>query len=145
MTILLTLLIVVILLVVTTLWSKKLRNHLRLGLDLLDLVRLLITLRLQAFNVRHRDWSVVDMFEDCVALHGDDAAIAMAEPVSSISYSELDRRSNQIARWALQQRLGKGDAIALVMPSCPDYGIEIDKHKHLVHSLHRYCKRGSWL
>lgn len=31
-------------------------------------------------------------------------------------------RSNQVAHWARSQGLGKGDAIALVMPSCPDYG-----------------------
>lgn len=31
-------------------------------------------------------------------------------------------RSNQVAQWALSQGLGKSDAIALVMPSCPDYG-----------------------
>lgn len=31
-------------------------------------------------------------------------------------------RSNQIAHWARRQGLGKGDVVALVMPSCTDYG-----------------------
>ncbi|CAN0468411.1 unnamed protein product, partial [Hapterophycus canaliculatus] len=31
-------------------------------------------------------------------------------------------RSNQVAHWALRQGLKKGDVVALLMPSCPDYG-----------------------
>ncbi|CAM9341654.1 unnamed protein product [Laminaria digitata] len=61
------------------------------------------------------------MFEKCATRYGDSPAIIMAEPVSCTTYAQLDRRSNQVAQWALSQGLGKGDAIALVMPSCPDY------------------------
>ena len=42
-------------------------------------------------------------------------------PVASLILA-CPPRSNQVAQWALSQGLGKGDAIALVMPSCPDYG-----------------------
>ncbi|CAM9226577.1 unnamed protein product [Ascophyllum nodosum] len=99
----------------------KLRGAVQLLLDLLDLVMLLLTLKVKAARVRGVDWSAVDLFEESVAQHGDSPAIIMAEPACTVTYEQLDRRSNQIAHWALRQGLGKGDVISLVMLSCPDY------------------------
>ena len=38
-----------------------------------------------------------------------------------LSYRALAERSNQYARWALNQGLGKGDAVCLIMPNRPEY------------------------
>src|SRR2546422_697539 len=38
-----------------------------------------------------------------------------------LTYRALVRRSNQYARWALEQGLAKGDAVCLMMPNRPEY------------------------
>ena len=38
-----------------------------------------------------------------------------------LGYRALARRANRYARWALQQNLGKGDVVCLLMPNCPEY------------------------
>jgi fatty-acyl-CoA synthase len=38
-----------------------------------------------------------------------------------LTFREFDARVNQIARWAKNQGVGKGDTVALLMPNCPDY------------------------
>jgi fatty-acyl-CoA synthase len=38
-----------------------------------------------------------------------------------LSYGMLAERVNRYARWALGQELGKGEVVALLMPSCPEY------------------------
>lgn len=40
----------------------------------------------------------------------------------AVSVDAHRHRSNQVAYWALSQGLQKGDVVALIMPSCPDYG-----------------------
>jgi fatty-acyl-CoA synthase len=49
-----------------------------------------------------------------------DAPALLAEG-ECLSYGELAERSNQYARWALAQGLGKGGVVCLLMPNCPDY------------------------
>ncbi|PPQ29688.1 long-chain-acyl-CoA synthetase [Rhodopila globiformis] len=39
----------------------------------------------------------------------------------SLSYHALAARANQYARWAVANGLGRGDAVALLMPNCPAY------------------------
>jgi fatty-acyl-CoA synthase len=38
-----------------------------------------------------------------------------------LSYEGLAKRANQYARWALRQRIAKGDVVCLIMPNCPEY------------------------
>ena len=51
--------------------------------------------------------------------YGD--ALALLSDGSSLTYRELAERSNQYARWALEQGLRKGDTVCLLMPNQPDY------------------------
>jgi fatty-acyl-CoA synthase len=39
----------------------------------------------------------------------------------SLTYEQLARRINQYARWALQQKLGAGEVVCLLLQNCPDY------------------------
>src|SRR5579863_8698764 len=38
-----------------------------------------------------------------------------------VSYRVLGQRINRYARWALDEGLGDGDAVCLLMANCPDY------------------------
>jgi fatty-acyl-CoA synthase len=48
-------------------------------------------------------------------------APALLSAHESLSYAELAARSNRYARWALDQGLGKGDIVGLMMPNRPEY------------------------
>src|SRR6201999_1680493 len=39
----------------------------------------------------------------------------------TMSYRELDRAANRVARWARGQGIGHGDAVALLMENRPEY------------------------
>ncbi len=58
-------------------------------------------------------------FDDVAAMRGDAPAILFEK--GGYSFRELSERSRRYARWGLAQGLRKGDAIALVMESRPDY------------------------
>jgi fatty-acyl-CoA synthase len=47
--------------------------------------------------------------------------LALVSPGGSFTYEGLAARTNQYARWALRQRIGKGGTVCLLMPNCPDY------------------------
>ena len=51
--------------------------------------------------------------------HGD--APALLNERGTLSYRALAARANRYARWALARGVGKGDAVGLLMPNCPDY------------------------
>src|SRR5437773_7732628 len=51
-------------------------------------------------------------FGDKIALIGEHEAL---------SFRELAALSNRFARWALEQGLGRGHVVCLVMHNCPDY------------------------
>jgi fatty-acyl-CoA synthase len=51
--------------------------------------------------------------------HGDRPALLGAG--EQVSYRSLAARANQYARWAMAGGLGKGDAVGLLMPNCPEY------------------------
>lgn len=46
---------------------------------------------------------------------------ALLSERESFTYRELAARTNRYARWALAQRLGKGDTVCLLMPNRPEY------------------------
>ena len=48
-------------------------------------------------------------------------APALLSERESFSYSELAGRANQYARWALEQKLEKGDVVCLLMTNRPEY------------------------
>src|SRR5438046_9660898 len=48
-------------------------------------------------------------------------APALLSDRECLDYRALAERSNQYARWALDQGLGKGDAVCLIMPNRPEY------------------------
>jgi len=55
------------------------------------------------------------------AVHKDKPAVIMGETGESLSYAELERRSNQIARLFRDQGLEPGDHIAILMENRLDY------------------------
>src|SRR5579884_4110753 len=48
-------------------------------------------------------------------------AAALIGTQQTLSYRALAGRINRYARWALAQRLGKGETVCLFMPNRPDY------------------------
>lgn len=59
------------------------------------------------------------MLEDLAGTYGDRPAL-LGEG-ECLSFRELAVRSNRYARWAVEQCLGFGDVVCLLMPNCPDY------------------------
>lgn len=66
---------------------------------------------------RHRILPVV--IEELADQYGD--APALLSDRESFSYRELAARSNQYARWAMEQGIQKGDVVALLMTNRPEY------------------------
>ena len=60
-----------------------------------------------------------DKIESVAARYPDN--IALVSDGESLTYAEMNGRSNRYARWAMAQGLGKGDAIALLMPNRAEY------------------------
>ena len=60
-----------------------------------------------------------DKIESVAARFPDSVALVSAE--ETYTYAQMNARSNLYARWALAQGLGKGDAIALLMPNRAEY------------------------
>jgi fatty-acyl-CoA synthase len=59
------------------------------------------------------------VIEELAETRGDAPALLSAH--ECLTYRALDDRANRYARWALEQNLGKGDAVCLVMPNRPEY------------------------
>jgi fatty-acyl-CoA synthase len=59
------------------------------------------------------------VIEELAETHGDAPALLSAR--ECLTYRALDDRANRYARWALEQNLGKGEAVCLVMPNRPEY------------------------
>ena len=59
------------------------------------------------------------VLDELAARYGD--APALIADDEALSFADLARRSRRYSRWAIGQGLGKGDAVALVMPNRPDY------------------------
>jgi fatty-acyl-CoA synthase len=59
------------------------------------------------------------VIEDMARKRGD--ALALISAPESLSYEALAARANRFARWALAQKLRKGDVVGLMMPNRPEY------------------------
>jgi len=59
------------------------------------------------------------VIEELAETRGDATALLAAG--ECLTYRTLDDRANRYARWALEQNLGKGEAVCLVMPNRPEY------------------------
>ena len=59
------------------------------------------------------------VIEELAQSRGDAPALLSAS--ECLTYRALDARVNRYARWALEQNLGKGEAVCLVMPNRPEY------------------------
>ncbi|KAI2668972.1 Long-chain fatty acid transport protein 1 [Labeo rohita] len=86
-----------------------------------DFVGLQVLLRVK-FSIRHyiRTRSTVpSIFAQRVALHPDKPALVEESTGEVWSFSELDRRSNAVAQWAIAQGWRSGDVVAIFMESRP--------------------------
>jgi fatty-acyl-CoA synthase len=54
-------------------------------------------------------------------VQGDAPALIAAAGGESLTYRALVARANRYAHWALDQRLGNGDTVCLMMPNRPEY------------------------
>lgn len=76
-------------------------------------------LELTASIPRNRDRVMSTVIEDLAARSG--AAAALLSDRECFTYRELAERSNQYARWALEQGIVKGDVVGLLMTNRPEY------------------------
>ena len=76
-------------------------------------------LELTAPIARNRDRILPTVIEELAARFGD--APALLSDRECLTYRALAERSNQYARWALEQGLAKGDVVCLLMPNRPEY------------------------
>ena len=60
-----------------------------------------------------------DVVQELAARFG--GAPALLSATERLSFAQLAQRANRYARWALAQRIGKGDVVVLLMPNRPDY------------------------
>src|SRR4029079_11984179 len=59
------------------------------------------------------------VIEELADRHGD--APALISDRERLSYRELAARANRYARWALREKLAKGETVCLLMPNRPEY------------------------
>ncbi len=76
-------------------------------------------LELTAPIPRNRDRIMSTVIEELAARSGD--APALLSDRERLSYRGLAARSNQYARWALEQRIAKGEVVCLLMTNRPEY------------------------
>lgn len=66
--------------------------------------------------------TVADRLEKVVDDHADAVALIDASDEGrEITYAELDALANRVAHWAIDQGIGKGDVVALLMANRPEY------------------------
>jgi fatty-acyl-CoA synthase len=68
---------------------------------------------------RNRDRILPTVIDELAADHPD--APALLSERECLTYRQLSQRTNQYARWALDQGLAKGEVVGLLMPNQPDY------------------------
>src|SRR5437867_737317 len=76
-------------------------------------------LELTAPIVRRPDRILPTVIEELAETFGD--APALLSDGECLTYRGLAARSAGYARWAIEQRLAKGDAVCLLMPNRPEY------------------------
>ena len=68
-----------------------------------------------------RGLTAVDLIGASCAKHPERPA--MVTDHETVTYGDLEARSNQMAHWALDQGIGRGDVVGLLMGNRPDYVI----------------------
>eukprot|EP01094_Clydonella_sp_ATCC50884_P025896 TRINITY_DN6962_c0_g1_i2.p1 TRINITY_DN6962_c0_g1~~TRINITY_DN6962_c0_g1_i2.p1 ORF type:complete len:596 (+),score=184.67 TRINITY_DN6962_c0_g1_i2:38-1789(+) len=68
-----------------------------------------------------KDYSVVDMFSDCVKRYPNKEAVVYVNTGETLTYHELDLASNQVAQWARSRGIGRGQVVALMMENRPAF------------------------
>ncbi|MDP6977153.1 MAG: long-chain-acyl-CoA synthetase [Myxococcota bacterium] len=63
--------------------------------------------------------TVADVFEAAVEADPDHPALVMGD--TTMTYAELDREANRVARWAQAQGIAMGDVVALLMENRPEF------------------------
>lgn len=63
--------------------------------------------------------TVADLLEERADLSPHQPALVFRD--RALCYRELDEAANQVARWALDQGLGRGDVVALLMENRPEF------------------------
>ncbi|XP_066516576.1 long-chain fatty acid transport protein 1-like [Hoplias malabaricus] len=86
--------------------------------DLSGLYVLLRVKRIVRHYLRHGD-TIPSIFARRVALHPDKPALVEEGSGTVWSFSELDKRSNAVGRWALEQGWRSGDVVAVFMEGRP--------------------------
>lgn len=76
-------------------------------------------LELTAAIPRKRDRIMATVIEEMAVRSGD--APALLSDRERLTYRQLTERSNQYARWALEQGLAKGEVVGLLMTNRPEY------------------------
>jgi fatty-acyl-CoA synthase len=76
-------------------------------------------LELTAPIARNRDRVLSTVIEEQAGQRGDAPALLSAR--ECLTYRQLSRRVNQYARWALEQGVGKGEVVGLLMANQPEY------------------------
>jgi fatty-acyl-CoA synthase len=76
-------------------------------------------LELTAPITKHPAVTLPTLIDDLADRFG--ASDALASNESRLSYRALAQQANRYARWALDQGLGRGDVVCLVMRNCPEY------------------------
>jgi fatty-acyl-CoA synthase len=76
-------------------------------------------LELTAPIARNRNRILSTVIEERAAELGDTPALLSYR--ECMTYGELSQRINQYARWALDQGLGQGEAVGLLMTNRPEY------------------------
>jgi fatty-acyl-CoA synthase len=76
-------------------------------------------LELTAPIARNRDRILPTVIDEVAAQYPD--APALLSERECLTYRQLSQRSNQYARWALDQGIAKGEVVGLLMPNRPEY------------------------
>ncbi len=91
----------------------------RLASELTFARGLLRTLRRTTPVAKNRTRTLRDLAEDLAERYGD--RVALTSSLETLTYKDWNGRANRYARWAIEQGIGKGDVVALLMPNRPEY------------------------
>lgn len=91
----------------------------RLKTEFIYLKSALRTLKRTTRVAKNKHYTFSDMMVDLAEEHGDKPALISSD--TTLSFSQLNARANQYARWAQSQGVKKGDCVALLMPNKPEY------------------------
>ena len=76
-------------------------------------------LRMTTHIARNPARTFPNVIEELAQKHGDKPALL--SPHETFSYRVLNERSNRFSRWALNEKLAKGETVCLLMPNRPEF------------------------